>query len=322
MIYDPALDDMHIIGRFRVTAPASPAMPADGYPMKVFTQQYASREVPSGSTLVFSGGPYTRHDLSDIAFITDRGQILPHQVLVPCDAISTYSTIELWVKIPYMLPNTFTNIWVLAGNRTCDRNNGDKTFSHWSDFKRRTTLNSPDYNAFPQKYSASGDVSLLNGICTIKGNASSTGAISQVSQFAENFAVRARFKTLHYNNSLYDEVFIWYSAWMNYIGFIPTSSNTPYNLKIRIADSTTEHLYDITGWSADTYHIMEIIRNGSTNITVYVDNTLIATCSANLPTGPMYVSFNAAAAAGGTRIDVDWFLTRPFMSTEPTISQF
>ena len=101
MISDPTIDQMRIVGKFRVTAPASPAMPSSGYPMRInLSRLNKNHSLSSNIPQLNIGYGLLQSNFNDVIFIMDGGMILPHQVIINGD--NTNSALpECWLRIPY-----------------------------------------------------------------------------------------------------------------------------------------------------------------------------------------------------------------------------
>ena len=138
MTSDPTIDGMRLVGKFRVTAPSSPAMPATGYQLRVnLSKLNQKHSISSNIPQLNVGFGIRQSNFNDLAFVMDGGIVLPHQTIINADGTNK-SLPECWVKIPFIPASQSKIVYILAGHISANRNNGDKCFEFWDDFNKNT----------------------------------------------------------------------------------------------------------------------------------------------------------------------------------------
>lgn len=245
----------------------------------------------TGST-VYIPPSEVRSDFNDLRFVDDIGRILPYWIE---SAGSTY--INVWVML-YQIPTTGAIIRILYGGNTLPpASNGTTTFPTFFDHFD-STLDATKWTV------TGGAVSVANSIATVY-HASNTSTLYTVNAVGtNNIALRSRFKPTngYYLGYRFD------IDNSNYIGY--SGENPHYFVTSAGANSKTQ----LTTLTYD-YQIFETQLNLSTNAMFYIDGTLKATHTSNLPSG----SFKLYAyTTAGKYVYLDWVVVRKFVSPEPT----
>jgi hypothetical protein len=90
-----------------------------------------------------------------------------------------------------------------------------------------------------------------------------------------------------------------------------------------IQKAAAKTIAPMTGWTVDTYHTIDMIRNGNTNGIYKVDDANTVTIATNVSDENCPIVLVARKGAGMTEnaeIDVDWVLVRPYTATEPSFA--
>ncbi len=248
-------------------------------------------------------GTRVKADYSDLRFTTTGNVLLPYWI----EPSETGSAVA-WVKVP-SIPVTGTQVYLYYGNPVAVAvSNGDDTFPFFDDFPG-TSLNAG-------KWDSMGSPTVSGGICTL----SSTGnavLIEGKESFGQNYAVRSRLKSAHFASTDFYEYFNFLNPATFAGGYVYYSHSFGpgmlYNYNTGFSNPEL-----ITGWTANTYAIQDIIRSGSTNVMYLVNDANQKAISEQMDSSSwipqIYVS------GENSRIDVDWVLVRKCTVTPPAIA--
>jgi len=242
-------------------------------------------------------------DFSDIRFTSNNGtSLLDYWIEASTSSVSAL----VWVEVASIPASPGgTTIYMYYGNSgATSASNISNTFIFGDDF-----LGS---SVDTDKWTVTGAPTVASGIMQCKTATTETNSIVSKTTFSTNLAMRARFKSKHFNSISYNEELSFFGGGM--VSAFPchptlTGKFTTYN-----SDYQTT---SISGWSADTYLINDQMRNGTTSVIFKVDDANTVTHSTQVPITNATIRFQAKSLAD-SEVDVDWVLVRQYLGTEPT----
>jgi hypothetical protein len=185
--------------------------------------------------------------------------------------------------------------------------NGDNTFAFFDDFLG-TSLDTEKWTTGTLSVSVSGGSAIFAGTAGVHKSKYTTAT------FGTNYAVRTKSKNYNITSARYC-----------YLGFGTYETNQndsavydQYLSNIRLYTSKGgASTLNPNNFNIDfDYHIWEIIRNASTSVILYKDaETSNNTTNISLLSIPVQVNIY-----GEANIEIDWFLVRKYIATEPTSS--
>lgn len=237
-------------------------------------------------------------DFSDLRFADSSGAICSYWI----ESKTNSSSAVVWVKVP---TTNQTTIYMYYGNATAvSESNGDNTFEFFDDFLG-STLNA-------SKWTAIGSPTISASIMTIPSTGAAAKIVSTVT-FGQNYAMRTRCKSAHFGSTSYMETVEFQDQ--GYLSSFLSYSSGTYSGKHASYTDTFE-LTSISGVTANTYFILDHIRNGATSVIFKVDNANIVTHSTKVTTTTYGIRFSAQE--NGASVSADWVLVRKYTATEPT----
>lgn len=258
-------------------------------------------------------GTKVADDYDDLRFTASDGVTFLDYWIESSDS----SSATVWVEVPSIpaSPDTIT-IYMYYGNASAAAiSNGDNTFSMFDDF----TGTSLDTNKWSLVGSSYGTCNVASSIVTIYCS-SSTNAIyiKSANQFGTNYSFRTKYKTAHsgLNATAYEFIYWYNMSGSDYIAafyYYTTGSPPVYYSGVSGSSSSVA----VSGWSANTWHIQEIKRNGSTSVIFEVDDANAVTKSTDIPTTSQSIEFYSFNT--GT-VYSDWMLIRKYANPEPAHS--
>ena len=251
-------------------------------------------------------GTNCQEDFSDIRW-TDSTGIDEGLYEYWIESPTTSAVATCWVKMRYLPANSATTVYLYYNNPNgvSAYSSGSNTFPFFDDF--------PGSALDTDKWSVTaGTPAVSSGVLTLAGNCQVTSDTG----YGVNYAVRSRMKSGHYNTTSYSERFYWITDWNNgaYAFFC---GNKDWNKKFRTADGGSYSTAAFDLWAADTYKVLEIIRNSTTSVIFNVDDVADATISTNIDNGTNTLHIGSETASGS--VTLDWILFRKYLSTEPTV---
>jgi len=258
--------------------------------------------------VVYTNG-MTRPDWYDINVTDSADAPLPFWVE---NNTATAHNVTVWVKVQTIAIDNSSGLKWRYGNssQSASTMDGRNTFPFFFDDFSVSTLNAT-------LWGSTGSVTISGGIADIIRS----GADSQIKSaatFADNngYALRTRVKTKHLGSSSYSEMFGYeYGGYADQI-FILSSTGTIRNYIS--ASSSSMPLY---GYTADTYFIPEIVRQGNTTWRV-ADNTSWSYITGNYPSGAATLEYRATDGLANSEVFVDWVLMRKYIAIPPTTSLY
>lgn len=215
---------------------------------------------------------------------------------------SDSSSATIWVKIPSIAANAYTELVLQYGNGGASTvSSGEATFEFFDDF---TTVDS-------SKWTISGSVTVSGSEITVSGGASSWASIISKTSFSYNYAVRSRLKSAHWGTTTGSEGFGFNAVLCAY--FTQTAAAQAQHYAYYSGGWVAKE--SIPTWSANTYYIAEIARPTSTTYKGTVNDANIVTGS-SIPTTTTPVMFELYN--NGYSITSDWICVRKYSATEPT----
>jgi hypothetical protein len=247
--------------------------------------------------------PGMSSDYSDLGFSTLLGDKCSFWV----ESSPTYYIQPVWINPISGLHN---RLLMFFGKSMISESDGEGTFDLFDHFLK---VDSSKWTTI------SGTPSISGGtiVALIRAGGVSE-EIDSIASFGLNYAVRGRVGAVHHQSTTYYEVFRFFNVWTRHANIMLSWSNSTYGQKyVSQGDNLTPAATTaISGYTAGTFCVWDIVRNGTTNIKYYKDDSLQAT-HAGYDSGNWYVSL-AAANADGATIAADWVAVRKCASTEPT----
>ncbi|MDD5752866.1 MAG: DUF2341 domain-containing protein [Candidatus Pacebacteria bacterium] len=243
-------------------------------------------------------------DYDDIRFTNSSNQVLDYWI-----ESSDSSSATIWVEADSLASGNIT-LYLYYGNasETTAVSNGENTFDLFDDFEG-SSLDTDKWSASIQ--GSGGGYSIGSSVLRVDSGSSTNDRvmISAKSSFGTNTIVEMRLRCDEYSGTV--------GSWGLNNGGNPTYyfkvQSNQYNAEaITSSNSLTPLGTGYTGW-----HTWKIIRNGSTNIKFYIDNSLKKTESTYISTSSMPVRI--MAYYNYNTIYSDWVLVRKYTATEPTI---
>jgi hypothetical protein len=256
---------------------------------------------------------HCNNDFSDIRFTkADRSTFLDYWI----ESYNNESA-SVWVKLDHIPTSTSSGLFnIYYGNPYgTSASNGSNTFLFFDDFI--------GLSLDPAKWTIiEGTPSISNSICKLIPTSSTSCIIRSTSQYGVNTALRGRLKSKHYaTGSGVAEGFQYemprYQAGVYY-------DNHYYPGAYANANNSPDYWISSGGWSAGTFHIQDIRRNGDKNTVFSVDDANIITLAINVPTLNLTVRAYAANefSSQGAELDLDWVTVRNITPNEPTFGRW
>lgn len=270
------------------------------YPMKLTIHRTTGTDTTSN---VYVGSDCS-FDYTDIDFTTTMGIYLEHWVESYTDSYAV-----VWVKVTNISasPTTTTIIFYYGSTLGSAHNSGENTFTFFDDF-----------SAGLSKWTTDNGCSIVGNELVIQSTSTATNTAYSNTSFGTGYAMRAYLKSAHINatsNVIEDVSFSatgdGHGVGVSYSSYYSAYNNTYYNFNIN-----GRYYLPVSGWSADTYHIQDIIRNSATNSKFYVDNLNLVTLTDTLDTDSHPIRF--FTVNNTAKLIVDWVLIRPYTTNEPS----
>lgn len=273
------------------------------YPMKLTIHRTTGVDTTSDVYV----GSECAFDYSDIRFDTVEGVVLYYWV----ESFTDNEAI-VWIEVINIpaSPTTTSVRFYYGSTITSNKNNGINTFPFFDDFSSGLS-----------KWVVDSGCSVIGEELVVQSTASVTNSAYSNTSFGTNYALRARLKSAHINTSsnVIEDVSLSSTAdghgvGVSYSSYYSAYNNTYYNLYFD-GNSNIRTYVPVSGWSADTYHIQDIIRNGATNNKFYIDNlNYVSVTGVDTDSHPIrFFTVNNTA-----KLTVDWVLIRPYTSNEPS----
>lgn len=258
-------------------------------------------------------GGLCQSDFDDLRFTGADGITLLPYWIESLSGATPNQLATIWVKNDATPSAT---IYLYYGNASATAySSGTATFPFFDDF-------SGDLSKWT--YTGSSSVTISSGTMIVDSVAAVSDAkVYSNTTFDNTYAIRSRLKTAHAaaTTSVEVEGFYVQSTLYGYHAMFDYSSGT-YAGKDGNYSGSWSSLTSMTGWSADTYGISEIIRNGATSTIYKINDANPVTITTNLSTTAMNNVFRAYTADYSALVTVDWTLARKYTSTEPTIGNW
>lgn len=256
--------------------------------------------------LALTWKPGMRSDFRDIRVTQQSGKNCPYFI----EAYTDRTSATIWIKVP---DANQTLLRLHYGNgQAASASSGTDTFDFFDDFLG-TSLNGT-------KWTNTGSISVSGGICTVAATSASEVSITSTSTFGADRAIVSRVKSAHYNSTSYFEMFGFRdgAALENLVTANPASSTPAANTKYRTRASSSDAYASMVGWSANTYFIFEIKRNGSTSVIYDVNHANPVTITTKVPSTSL--PFNVYTSANGASVSIDWIGIRKYLATAPSLT--
>lgn len=284
--------------QYRMFHEIIPDSPIEDYPVKFIVHRDFG-DNSSHDEHIYINSAKINADYSDLRFEGPDG-LLDYWIESYDESQAT-----VWVKYREASPEGMGVIISYGNPSAPSLSDGEAVFPFFDDFEG-TELDTG-------KWTSSGSVTVADSNVTMICNGGVDAYIASVSGYDTNHAIRARLKSKHFTTSSYREALIWYGSTGNiWTAFSYTSSS--YGKKYNVYDGSSYSKADITGWSADEYHVFETMRDGSNSVKFTVDDTNLQSLSTSLPTGAGIIKF-ISYGNDNSQIDVDWVFVTPIDST-------
>lgn len=271
--------------KIQITIPAAAGASAN-YPVKLIL---TTTNVPNLVSHMAS-------DFHDLRFTDSTGT---NQIPFWIESYTVSTTATVWVQVPSI--SSGATIYMYYGTQASSASSGTNTFTKlFDDFNSGSVPDSALWN------DASSAIS--NSICSTYNNWS---ALTPKSTFSPPYAIRAKLK--NYNTASSKEFFNISGNEQMTCRFYDTAYGATYQLASYSGSWTSFGV--IPGWSAGAFHIIDATRDSTgNNFTVKCDGG--SAISGSRSYGTVAQSFQFEVPYNG-RIDVDWIIVRPWVSTEP-----
>lgn len=232
--------------------------------------------------------------------------------------------LDYWIEsVTGTTPNQLATIWV-----ECDSIGTSATTFYMYYGKADATSVSSGLNTFPffddfngssldtDKWTDLGGTTEADGVLVATATANNEKGITGKTAFGSNYALRCRVKPTHYNNTAYLEVVRFQLAdnskqYGTYFCHV-NSDNNAKHLNYSIPNKSASA---ISGVTANTYCLLDIIRNAATNVTYKINDGNSVAITNYLTDSNMLPGI--LCYANGSTITTDWILIRNFLATEP-----
>lgn len=248
--------------------------------------------------------PGIQDDFGDIRFGSNDGSVAYDYWM---ESKIDGSSAVFWVKVP-IVPAGESHFSIFYNHTTgtiATTSNGNNTFEFFDDFLG-TSLDTNKWTT------GTLDVSVSAGSAIFTGTASVHKSKHTTVTFGTNYAVRARSKNYNITTARYC-----------YLGFGTYETNQNHSATYDQYLSNTR-LYTTNNGASTLnpnnlsvdfdFHVWEIIRNASTSVILYKDAET-SNNTTNISSWSLPVQVNIY---GQANVEVDWFLVRKYISSEPT----
>jgi hypothetical protein len=249
---------------------------------------------------------------NDINFTDSGGStLLNYWIESGCNT----STTKIWVKVPSITASpTDTTIYIYYGNSSATAgSNGVNTFILFDHFDGSSLDTSKWYNMSGYH---NGTISIASSIVTISGNSGGNydNIQSVANAFTQNTTLEALIKFSNDGVQGYmaggrDSIIrnqAMAVSWNSPTKYWATINNSVETDTTRTADLST------------AYKKIRIDRNGTTSVIYYVDGSLEATVTTNIPTVALQAAFYAKYNTNSLKID--YVFVRKYTTSVPTTS--
>lgn len=261
--------------------------------------------VDSGYTVYV--GTKCQDDYDDIRFVaSDDTTVLDYWI-----ESSSSATATIWVQVN-TIPTGDTSVYLYYGSAGASAvSDGDATFPFFDDF--------PGSSLDADKWDVVGAGGTVSGsIFTAIPNSESYAGVSTKSTWGANYALRARLKSEHYGVVSQTETFGFDPTQYNRAGAIFCNPSSSIAAKYVTSDASHDNFLSMSGWSAGTYYILDIVRNGTTSVIFQVDDANTVTSSSYISSSSKSVFIESCVVGG--KLYCDWVFVRKYAATEPTVS--
>ncbi len=223
-----------------------------------------------------------------------------------------------WVEVP-SIPNGSSTIYMYYKNSLAtSASNGSNTFTFFDDF--------PGSSLDSGKWNSTGDApTVSSGIATVKTTTGIPTYIETDTTHAADYALRSRLKSKHFGNtnglSYCTEALQWYGTGGDQYNGSNFAYYNSYGGNHFAYNGSNEEQTAMDGWSADTYAILDVMRNSTTSVIFKVNNANQKTLSNYPASGAGAIRFTTFEE-NNSEINLDWVLVRKYTYTEPTISSW
>jgi hypothetical protein len=247
-------------------------------------------------------GAKVASDFDDLRFTTSNGTTLCDYWIESLSGTTPNQLATVWIEIPSIAAHPDdTTIYMYYGGTTTAVSNGADTFLFFDDF--------PGVSLDGTKWSSWGTITVASSGATIASNS----GIYRNAASATNQRTRAKVKETTY--VAYDQFIIFYTDSNNYAYMNSDNPNNYYG-SIKAGSGS----WADSGLARNTsYHIFQMLRNGTTSILYSIDGAYAATINTNVYTGTAPLQHQTQT--GGV-IVVDWSFVALYTANEPTWSSF
>jgi hypothetical protein len=268
-----------------------------------------NRSAGSDSGNVVYVGTKCLETYADIRFCNADGITLLDYWIESSDA----NTAKVWIECDTLATgdNTLTFYYGKAGATSLS--NGKATFPQFDDFN--------GVGVDSSLWSTNAGTTVSGSQAHLIRAAADISLYSSPTLFPTNYSVRYRAKSKHFQNTTYTEYVGFYGITAGYAIFYAASTGSTTGMKLRTYDGSASTYTLVTDWTADTWGILEFIRDASASIKLVINDLTTITHTTNLFTGDGYVRMVVASAADA-QVDIDWVLVRKYTATEPTVTSW
>ena len=248
---------------------------------------------------------------NDIRFTTADGITPLSYWIETITGVTPNQLATIWIKCDSIGINA-TTFYMYYGNAgAAAASSGSDTFPFFDDFPGATL----DNNKWSITDGAT--VSVSDSVVTIIGRASANSVIYSGSDYGENYAMRARVKTEHFDSASYREFGGWRDG--------PTSTKHALTMCCHATKKKTHYNNNagveafsaiLGGITAATYSIWDIIRSGGVSTVFKNNDANTVTLTSGYPTVNCGLVFEAGTSTSA-KVYMDWVFIRKFLATEP-----
>lgn len=259
----------------------------------------------SGSNTLYVGTSQTQADWDDI-YICDSGNTkrYPHWIDW---SNSGPNYVLVYYNVTDGIPTQGKQINVYYNNPSASNaENPYAVFSLYDNFDG-PSINNTIWSDF-----TAGTGTITNGVITITSSDSNNHLIRSIAGFSANYSITAKIKTLHSSSNTHTEFIRWngdqgaFYSWSVFPGVYYQGSGT----------GALQTQTPIIGWSANAYHIQDIIRDGKNNKGIFsIDGSNTVTLTTNFPTD--IATIDILASLNGASISCDYIIVKRYTPNAP-----
>jgi len=246
-----------------------------------------------------------RDDFRDLRFTQKNGKNCQYWI----ESYTLRTSATVWINIP---DASQTGLFMYYGNgQAASKSNGTLTFEFFDDFSGASVDAS--------KWTATGSCTQSGGTMDLLRTGGNAATLASVYTAPTNVAIRSRMKTAHSASGTYTEYFGVIVDWNNGYLLYWDANSGGWGNKQRSAVSGAQTYNTISGWSANTWKTVEVLRRSTTSINCSIDGTEQTAITTNVYSSTRLFYFSVDNT-NGAEIWLDWVVVRKLAATEPTLA--